>query len=121
MAWRAAFAVSTCLLLLTVAVNLGFADRAGRRAWTTPTAASPASTATAVASTRTDFYGYWRLSRSADPSVTALVVAFGIVFASLGLLGPGVLGLLGRAMGAGARGPARLIAGRCLVDDPEAA
>jgi len=65
--------------------------------------------------------GYWRLSRSADLSVTALVVAFGIVFASLSLLGPGVLSLLGRAMVAGARGPARLIAGRRLLDDPRAA
>ncbi len=65
--------------------------------------------------------GYWRVSRSAGPSVTALVVAFGIVFASLSLLGPGVLAVLGRAMVAGARGPARLIAGRRLLDDPKAA
>lgn len=65
--------------------------------------------------------GYLRLSRSADPSVTTLVAAFGIVFASLSLLGPAVLALLGRAMVAFARGPARLIAGRRLTDDPKAA
>lgn len=51
-----AFAVPTCLLLLTLGVDLGFAHRAARQAWTTPAPATPASPATAVASTRTDFY-----------------------------------------------------------------
>lgn len=64
---------------------------------------------------------YLRLSRSSDPSVTTVVVAFGIVFLTLSLLGPGVLALLGRAMVAGARRPARLMAGRRILDDPKAA
>lgn len=65
--------------------------------------------------------GYLRLSRGADASVTTLVGALGIVFTSLSLLGPAVLALLGRAMLTLARGPARLIAGRRLTDDPKAA
>lgn len=64
---------------------------------------------------------YVRLSRSADASATTLVVAFAIVFASLSLLGPAVLALLGRLMIRAAHGPARLIAGRRLTDDPKAA
>ncbi len=65
--------------------------------------------------------GYLRLSRSSDPSLTTLVVAFGIVFLALSLLGPAVLALLGRAMVATARRAARLLAGRRLLDDPQAA
>jgi len=64
---------------------------------------------------------YLRLSRSNDASVTTLVVAFAIVFASLSLLGPAVLALLGRLMVRTAHSPARLIAGRRLTDDPKAA
>jgi len=65
--------------------------------------------------------GYLRLSRGEEPSAATLVVAFAIVFASLSLLGPAVLALLGRVMVALAREPARLIAGRRLTDDPKAA
>ena len=65
--------------------------------------------------------GYLRLSRSSDPSLTTLVVAFGVVFLALSLLGPAVLALLGRTMVAGARRPARLLAGRRLLDDPQGA
>ncbi len=65
--------------------------------------------------------GFLQLSRSADPSATTLVAAFGIVFATLSLVGPAVLALLGRLMVAFARGPALLIAGRRLTDDPKAA
>ena len=43
------------------------------------------------------------------------------VFGTLNLLGPWVVGLLGRAMAAAARRPATLLAGRRLVDDPRAA
>lgn len=65
--------------------------------------------------------GYLRLSRGDDVSAATLVVAFAIAFASLSLLGPAVLALLGRVMVSMARGPARLIAGRRLTDDPGAA
>ena len=48
-------------------------------------------------------------------------VFFGILFLALSVLGPFVVGLLGRAMAAFARGPRILLAGRRLVDDPRSA
>lgn len=64
---------------------------------------------------------YLRLSRTPDASLTALVLAFGIVFLTLSMLGPLVLTLLGKVMVAGARRPARLLAGRRILDDPRGA
>lgn len=48
-------------------------------------------------------------------------VFFGVLFLGLSVLGPFVVGLLGRAMVAFARGPKTLLAGRRLVDDPRSA
>jgi len=64
---------------------------------------------------------YLRLSHGRNPSLTAMVIGFGIVFLTLNLLGPWVMAMLGRIMVAGARGPARLLAGRRILDDPKAA
>ena len=54
---------------------------------------------------------------------TALVMIAGLalVIASLGLVGPWICSLMGRLMAVLARGPAGLIAGRRVVDDPKAA
>ncbi|HST83467.1 MAG TPA: hypothetical protein VLL08_17180, partial [Kineosporiaceae bacterium] len=65
--------------------------------------------------------GYLKLSSGDDPGLVAVVIAFGIVFLTLNLIGPLVMTLLGRAMVAGAQGPARLLAGRRILDEPKAA
>ncbi|MFI0418597.1 ABC transporter permease [Spongiactinospora sp. 9N601] len=51
----------------------------------------------------------------------AFVIMLGLGFLSINLAGPWVVGLIGRITTATARGPARLLAGRRLVDDPRAA
>lgn len=48
-------------------------------------------------------------------------IFFGVLFLALSVLGPFVVGLLGRAMAAFARSPKTLLAGRRLVDDPRSA
>lgn len=65
--------------------------------------------------------GFLVLSRRADPSLVVLVVGFAVVFVALAVIGPWVMALLGHLMVALARSPARLIAGRRLLDDPRAA
>lgn len=50
-----------------------------------------------------------------------LIVMLGAVFGTLALVGPWVIGLLGRGMARAARTPATLLAGRRLVDDPKGA
>ncbi|MFD2082211.1 hypothetical protein SAMN05421678_101540 [Actinopolymorpha cephalotaxi] len=52
---------------------------------------------------------------------TVIVVMLAVGFWTLNLVGPWVVGLIGRIAAAGARRPARLLAGRRLVDDPRAA
>ncbi|MDR8412092.1 ABC transporter permease [Nonomuraea sp. 3-1Str] len=59
------------------------------------------------------------LSRGTSAGVIAVVI--GLAFLSLNLAGPWVVGLIGRITAASARRPARLLAGRRLVDDPRAA
>ena len=54
-------------------------------------------------------------------SAVPFAVFFGVLFLALSVLGPFVVGLLGRAMAAFARGPKTLLAGRRLVDDPRSA
>ncbi|SEG87613.1 FtsX-like permease family protein [Nonomuraea solani] len=54
-------------------------------------------------------------------SITLIVVALALAFLCINLAGPWVVGLIGRVTAAGARRPARLLAGRRLVDDPRAA
>ncbi|WP_188192229.1 FtsX-like permease family protein [Nonomuraea sp. SYSU D8015] len=54
-------------------------------------------------------------------SVAIVAVALALAFLCLNLAGPWVVGLIGRITAAGARGPARLLAGRRLVDDPRSA
>ncbi|MEV5560955.1 ABC transporter permease [Nonomuraea wenchangensis] len=54
-------------------------------------------------------------------SVAVVAVALGLAFLCLNLAGPWVVGLIGRITAGTARGPARLLAGRRLVDDPRSA
>ncbi|GAA2840569.1 FtsX-like permease family protein [Nonomuraea rubra] len=54
-------------------------------------------------------------------SVAVIAVALALAFLCINLVGPWVVGVIGRITAASARGPARLLAGRRLVDDPRAA
>ncbi|AQZ69666.1 unnamed protein product [[Actinomadura] parvosata subsp. kistnae] len=54
-------------------------------------------------------------------SVSIIAVALALAFLCINLAGPWVVGMIGRITAASARGPARLLAGRRLVDDPRAA
>ncbi|TDC03418.1 ABC transporter permease [Nonomuraea longispora] len=54
-------------------------------------------------------------------SVTVIAVALGLAFLCVNLAGPWVVGMIGRITAASARRPARLLAGRRLVDDPRSA
>ncbi|MFF0772585.1 FtsX-like permease family protein [Nonomuraea wenchangensis] len=54
-------------------------------------------------------------------SVAIVAVALGLAFLCLNLAGPWVVGLIGRITAGTARSPARLLAGRRLVDDPRSA
>ncbi|MFC4123148.1 FtsX-like permease family protein [Nonomuraea zeae] len=58
---------------------------------------------------------------SRGSSVAIIAVALGLAFLCINLAGPWVVGLIGRITAAGARKPARLLAGRRLVDDPRSA
>lgn len=66
--------------------------------------------------------GYAFVAPGVDRSGAAtFAVFFGILFLALSILGPFVVGLLGRAMTLLARGPETLLAGRRLRDDPRSA
>ncbi|WP_344946399.1 FtsX-like permease family protein [Sphaerisporangium flaviroseum] len=54
-------------------------------------------------------------------SVGVVAVVLGSAFLALNLVGPWVVGVIGRVTARTARGPARLLAGRRLVDDPRSA
>ncbi|MGW0485042.1 FtsX-like permease family protein [Nonomuraea sp. NPDC003214] len=56
-----------------------------------------------------------------DTGIAIIVAAIGLAFLSVNLVGPWVVALIGRITARGARGPARLLAGRRLVDDPRSA
>ncbi|MGI5274338.1 FtsX-like permease family protein [Nonomuraea sp. CA-218870] len=56
-----------------------------------------------------------------ETSATVIAVAIALTLLSLNLAGPWVVGLVGRIAAAFARGPALLLAGRRLVDDPRSA
>ncbi|MCG5216331.1 FtsX-like permease family protein [Streptosporangium soli] len=58
---------------------------------------------------------------SGTASVAALVLAVALPFLSIAVLGPWVVGVIGRITARSARGPARLLAGRRLMDDPRSA
>ncbi|TMR91230.1 FtsX-like permease family protein [Nonomuraea basaltis] len=58
---------------------------------------------------------------SKNSSVVVVAVALGLAFLCLNLAGPWVVGVIGRITARSARGPARLLAGRRLVDDPRSA
>ncbi|MBF8186084.1 ABC transporter permease [Nonomuraea sp. K274] len=58
---------------------------------------------------------------SRGSSVGIVAVALGLAFLCVNLAGPWVVGLIGRVTAGTARKPARLLAGRRLVDDPRAA
>ncbi|WP_433242471.1 FtsX-like permease family protein [Streptosporangium sp. CA-135522] len=53
--------------------------------------------------------------------VGVIAVVLGLAFLAINLAGPWVIGMLGRIIARTARRPARLLAGRRLVDDPRAA
>ncbi|MBB5076273.1 FtsX-like permease family protein [Nonomuraea endophytica] len=59
------------------------------------------------------------LSRSTSVGVIAVVI--GLAFLCINLVGPWVVALIGRITAGSARRPARLLAGRRLVDDPRSA
>lgn len=59
------------------------------------------------------------LSRGASVGVIAAVL--GLAFLCINLAGPWVVGVIGKLTAKSARGPARLLAGRRLVDDPRSA
>jgi len=65
--------------------------------------------------------GYLKLTHGKDASLNNAVIPFALVFLALSLIGPLVMMWLGRTMVAGARGPARLLAGRRILQDPKAA
>ncbi|MDX3106474.1 FtsX-like permease family protein [Nonomuraea angiospora] len=54
-------------------------------------------------------------------SVAVVAVALGLAFLCINLAGPWVVGIIGRVTAKSARAPARLLAGRRLVDDPRSA
>ncbi|MFG1972346.1 FtsX-like permease family protein [Nonomuraea fuscirosea] len=54
-------------------------------------------------------------------SVSIIAVALALAFLCVNLAGPWVVGLIGRITAGTARSPARLLAGRRLVDDPRSA
>ncbi|WP_049570016.1 ABC transporter permease [Nonomuraea sp. SBT364] len=58
---------------------------------------------------------------SRESGIAIVAVAIGLAFLSVNLVGPWVVGIIGRITARGARGPARLLAGRRLVDDPRSA
>jgi hypothetical protein len=65
--------------------------------------------------------GYLVMSHGHDPALATMTIAFGMVFGALSLLGPWVMVTLGQIMVAGARGPARLLAGQRILHEPKAA
>ncbi|SDD80960.1 ABC transporter permease family protein [Auraticoccus monumenti] len=58
---------------------------------------------------------------SQQPSITAILVVLGICFATLGVVAPFVLGVVGRLTARSARSVETLLAARRLVDDPRGA
>ncbi|MFF5210641.1 FtsX-like permease family protein [Streptosporangium sp. NPDC000396] len=54
-------------------------------------------------------------------SAGVVAVVLGLAFLAINLAGPWVVGMIGRVVASTARRPARLLAGRRLVDDPKAA
>nr|BFE82297.1 hypothetical protein GCM10020093_048980 [Planobispora longispora] len=57
----------------------------------------------------------------AGSAAGVVAVVLGLAFLAINLAGPWVVGVIGRITAGTARGPARLLAGRRLVDDPKAA
>ncbi|MBG0832755.1 ABC transporter permease [Planomonospora sp. ID67723] len=57
----------------------------------------------------------------AGTAAGVVAVVLGLAFLAINLTGPWVVGMIGRITARTARGPARLLAGRRLVDDPKAA
>ncbi|MFE3451541.1 FtsX-like permease family protein [Nonomuraea sp. NPDC059194] len=58
---------------------------------------------------------------SANAGVGVIAVVIGLAFLCINLVGPWVVGLIGRITARRARRPAKLLAGRRLVDDPRSA
>ncbi|MEU4830075.1 FtsX-like permease family protein [Streptosporangium sp. NPDC023615] len=56
-----------------------------------------------------------------NTSATVVAVVLGLAFLCVNLVGPWVVGVIGRVTARTARGPAGLLAGRRLVDDPRSA
>ncbi|GAA2060957.1 hypothetical protein GCM10009801_02940 [Streptomyces albiaxialis] len=64
---------------------------------------------------------YWQVSDDRDVEINTIVYLFATVFLALSVVGPWVVGMLGRLVAALARRPATLLAGRRLTDDPKSA
>ncbi|MBB5935634.1 FtsX-like permease family protein [Streptomyces zagrosensis] len=64
---------------------------------------------------------YWQLTKDKETSIGSIVYFIAAVFLTLSVVGPWVVGLLGRIVARRARRPATLLAGRRLIDDPKSA
>lgn len=65
--------------------------------------------------------GYTTVVTGADVSLTSVLVVLGAAFLALTIIGPWVLGILGRIVAARAKTIVMLLAGRRLIDDPRSA
>ncbi|MET7694040.1 FtsX-like permease family protein [Streptomyces sp. NPDC005483] len=63
--------------------------------------------------------GYSWFTRNKKSEVDGVLLFFAAVFLALSVIGPWVVGVLGRIISAKARTPATLLAGRRLLDDPK--
>ncbi|WP_238431561.1 FtsX-like permease family protein [Streptomyces cavernae] len=65
--------------------------------------------------------GYAWFTDNKKDEVNAILVFFAVVFLALSVIGPWVVGILGRVVSARAATPATLLAGRRMLDDPKSA
>ncbi|MEU1947061.1 ABC transporter permease, partial [Streptomyces sp. NPDC020125] len=63
--------------------------------------------------------GYWWFTENQKSEINGILGFFAVVFLALSVIGPWVVGVLGRIVSARARRPATLLAGRRLLDDPK--
>lgn len=65
--------------------------------------------------------GYTTVVTGADASLTSVLAVLGAAFLALTVVGPWVIGILGRILAARAQSVVMLLAGRRLIDDPRSA
>ncbi|MFJ1807756.1 MULTISPECIES: FtsX-like permease family protein [unclassified Streptomyces] len=63
--------------------------------------------------------GYYLFTKQHKSEINGVLAFFAVVFLALSVIGPWVVGVLGRIICALARKPATLLAGRRLLDDPK--